>query len=255
MKKLNLRIPKSFDRSTESQTENPRIRFILVTEGATEESYFRGIKNNKLTLQIKNNIQIEIMQKKDGEESYSHPYQLIQAALHAMGRIDDHGNDIPQNLWHENCIWDYDNDFDTVCVIFDRDYKHLENNLEKIYELCSKHNIFIGISNPNFELWLLMHFPDIAQYDKSLLYQNPKNIHHQYFPDASANKKYLEILVARSSNGYKKGHSLKFERFIDNISLAIEQEKLFEENPLALSNNVGSNIGCLITKIKNSAAD
>ena len=250
MKQLNLRTPKSYDRSLEAETENARAYFYLVTEGATEESYFEGINNNKRLLNIKNNIFVEVVPKEEGAESYSHPYQLVLAALRLMGRMDENGNEIPENEWAANCKLDYDKNTDVICVIFDRDYKNLEIHLDSIYELCIKNNIYIGLSNPNFELWLLMHFADIDEYDRDLLYRNPKNIRNQYFEDASVNKKYLEILVSRSANGYKKGGSLKFERFIDGISLAMEQEKLFEEDVEQLKENLGSNIGKLVAKIK-----
>lgn len=252
MKQLNLRTPKAYDRSLEAETENARVRFYLVTEGATEESYFDGINNNKRLLNIKNNIFVEVVPKEEGEESFSHPYQLVLAALRLMGRIDKNGKEIPENQWEANCKWDYDKDTDIMCVIFDRDYKNLETHLDLIYELCVKNNIYIGISNPNFELWLLMHFADIDKYDRDLLYRNPKNIRNQFFEDASVNKKYLEILVSRSANGYKKGSSLKFERFIEGIPMAIEQEKHFEEGFENLKENLGSNIGRLVAKIKSN---
>lgn len=93
------------------------------------------------------------------------------------------------------------------CIIFDRDYRDLEKWLDEIYDLCKKHNLYIGISNPNFELWLLMHFQDISQYDRELLLKNPKNLREEIVPGASKKKKYLEILVAKAADGYTKSHS------------------------------------------------
>ena len=249
LKRLNLRTPKSFAYNW-SETENPRIRFFLVTEGPTEESYFDGIKNNKRELGIKNDIHIEIIPKEEGDENMSHPCQLVTAALECMGRIDENGNEYPPDKWQEHCKWDLDFENDRVCVIFDRDYRHLETKLDWIYEKCEKHNIFIGISNPNFELWLLMHFPDIDRYAPELLLGNPKNLRHKWFEDASEKKKYLEILVAKTSGGYTKGSKLRFERFISGIPLAIEQEKHFEEDVVLLREKLGSNVGVLIEKMK-----
>lgn len=34
---------------------------------------------------------IEVVPKSEGQESYSHPVQLLQAALRIMGRIDENG--------------------------------------------------------------------------------------------------------------------------------------------------------------------
>lgn len=104
MQKLNLRTPKPFDYSKESGIVLPRAKFFCVSEGPTEESYFLGVKNNKKELEIKNDVVIEIIKKEEGQESYSHPEQLIKASLFYMGRIDEQGNDIPKEKWEENLI-------------------------------------------------------------------------------------------------------------------------------------------------------
>lgn len=55
-----------------------------------------------------------------------------------MGRIDENGNPIPENKWEENCKWDnFDAQIDQVCVIFDRDYRKLEDKLNEIFKLCN----------------------------------------------------------------------------------------------------------------------
>ena len=249
MKPLRLRTPKPYVNNNVA-TQDRKSVFYLIAEGPTEESYFKGILNNRVELEIRNNIHVEIVPKEEGDENMSHPYQLVMAALTYKGRLDEVGNEIKKDKWKENCKWDYQDDVDKVYVIFDRDYRHLEDKLDKIYELCKKHNIYIGISNPNFELWLLMHFPNIDKYDKDMLLKNPKNLKNKLFSDASKDKKYLEILVSKVSGGYTKGNSLKFERFVDGVDLAIEQEHLFCEDDEALQDALGSNIGRLLQEMK-----
>lgn len=250
MKRLNLRNPKPFENLWENP-EPARIRFYIISEGPSEESYFTGIKNNKGKWGIQNDIHLEVIPKAEGEENFSHPYQLVISALECMGRIDEQGNERPREEWEKYCKWDYDVDYDRVCVIFDRDYRHLDIKLDEIYEKCRKHHIFIGISNPNFELWLLMHFPNIEKYDRISLFKNCKNRYSGKFPSASKNKKYLETLVAIQSGGYTKGKKLKFERFSEGVFLAIEQEKQFEEDEELLRNHLGSNLGILLTQMQN----
>ena len=172
LERLNLRTPKIFDYTDEAETINRRIHFYCISEGATEESYFYGVRNNKTELNIKNDVYIEVIEKQEGQETLSHPMQLVKACLFQMGRIDLEGNSISKDKWAENCKWD------------------------------------------NFELWLLMHFPNIKQYAPEMLLENRKNLRHQLFPDASSNKKYLEILVSKNADGYAKGRKLKFERFL-----------------------------------------
>lgn len=253
MERLNLRTPKSFEFLEAAGTVSPRIRFYCVSEGATEESYFYGIKNSRNELQIKNDVHIEVIEKQEGQENFSHPMQLVNACLYQMGHIDSEGNEIPQDQWAENCKWEnYDAKLDQVCVIFDRDYRNFEEVLEEIFELCDKHGIKVVLSNPNFELWLLMHFPNIKQYPAQMLLENRKNLRHQLFEDASTQKKYLEILVSRNAEGYTKGHSINFEKFLPLVNNAVQQASFYCEEPRQLTDELGTSVGRLIEEMRTS---
>lgn len=219
MQKLNLRAPKTYDMSGISETQTPRIHYYCVSEGPTEESYFYGIRNNRAELNIKNDVYIHVVEKEED--------------------------------WEKYCKWeDYDPEIDQVCVIFDRDYRDLEKHLKKIYELCEKHKINVVMSNPNFELWLLMHFPNIKQYDRKKLLENKKNLRHEVDENASKSKKYLVILVAKSANGYSKGSKIHFERFLPLIDDAINQAKLYCEDSQLLENELGTSVGKLIRQMR-----
>lgn len=251
MERLYLRTPKNFDFAEEAGKVPPRIRFYCVSEGTTEESYFWGIRNNKPRLGIKNDVFIEVIEKQKGQESYSHPMQLVKACLFQMGRIDQEGKVVSADKWAENCKWsDFDADIDQVCVIFDRDYKKLDRVLEEIFDLCIAHGIKVVLSNPNFELWLLMHFPDIAQYDAEQLLKNRKNLRHQLLANASTGKRYLEILVSQNAEGYRKGKRIKFERFLPLIDTAVEQANLYCEDVRRLVNELGTSMGRLIRDMR-----
>lgn len=107
MQPLNLRTPKPFDYSSEVATAKRRAKFYCISEGPTEESYFIGVKNNKRKLKIKNDVYIEVIEKAEGQECFSHPEQLIKACLVALGRKDMEGNDIDEKEWEKNCKWDF----------------------------------------------------------------------------------------------------------------------------------------------------
>lgn len=251
MKKLNLRNPKPYDYSEEAHVLKQRSRFYCVSEGATEESYFWGIRNNRTALRIKNNVFIEVVPKEEGQETYSHPLHLVNACLQSMGRIDEKGNEIPKEEQENHCAWEgFNPEIDIVSVIFDRDYRNLESHLDEIFELCRKHGIRIVMSNPNFELWLLMHVPEIEKYDRKMLLENKKNLRKELFPDASAKKKCLEILVADHFKGYRKGSKLRFERFQPYVELAIQQAALFCEEPEKLCSQLGTSVGKLIQTMR-----
>lgn len=252
MQRLNLRSPKAYDMSEQSGTELPRIHFYCVSEGPTEESYFYGVRNNKAELSIKNDVYIHIIEKEEGQETLSHPMQLVKSCLIQMGRIDENENEISEERWKEYCKWEsFDPEIDQVCVIFDRDYRDLEKHLDQIFELCEKHKINVVMSNPNFELWLLMHFPGMEHYDEKMLLENKKNLRHQLFENASAKKKYLEILVAQNAKGYSKGSKIHFEKFMPLLDNAVKQAQNYCQDSRLLVNTLGTSVGKLIQQMRN----
>lgn len=56
-------------------------------------------------------------------------------------------------------------------------------------------------------------------------------------------EKYLEILVGKVAGGYSKGSTLKFERYLDGIDLAIRQANMFEEDEERLKRESGNQYG------------
>lgn len=251
MERLNLRQPSKYDYSDEADSCEENINFYCVSEGPTEESYLYGLRNNKKKLKIYNNVIIKVIEKTEENKTFSYPLQLVNACLYNMGCIDEDGVEIPEKEWNANCRWeDYKREIDKVCVIFDRDFRGLEAVLDNLIEKCKKYGIEIVMSNPNFELWLLMHFDDIKKYDKDVIKENKKNINYQIDKTASKKKKFLEIEVAKRAGGYTKGSKIKFERFIDGIDLAVEQAEVYEEDVDGLVNEIGTAMGRLVRKMK-----
>ena len=82
--------------------------------------------------------------------------------------------------------------------------------------------------------------------------ENKKNLRHQLFEEASKNKKYLEILVAKNAEGYAKGSKIKFDRFLPLVDVAVEQAKNFCEDSEYLMNELGTSVGRLIEEMRNS---
>ena len=80
----------------------------------------------------------------------------------------------------------------------------MEQYLDEIFRLCQKNHIRIVMSNPNFELWLLMHFPDISQYKQDDLLENKKNRKKERFPDASVHKIVWKFWWRNMRKGIKK---------------------------------------------------
>lgn len=97
------------------------------------------------------------------------------------------------------------------------------------------------VTNPCFEFWLLLHFDEVFELDKEKLLENPK---------ATAKRRYAENELRRICPHYNKS-SYQAETLVKDIDKAIENEKKFCEDVESLKDSVGSNIGVLITQMRN----
>lgn len=232
------RKPKPFgSRSEMSEVSEPKKSFYIICEGEkTENQYFNGVFNHRTELKINQLIDIVVIEQEEGKTHIPHPVHILDGCVNLINNVDGTQTD----------LIDYDPSIDEIWVVFDRDPKtFFEDQYKYVLENCEEHRINIGFTNPNFEFWLLLHLPDINQYAEATLLANEK-------VGGKSSKRFVEKeLSSRLENGYNK-KDIQFKRFLPNIDLAIDQEKLFKQNVQDIFNNVGSNIGILISKIKQS---
>ena len=139
----------------------------------------------------------------------------------------------------------YEEGFDKICLIVDRDKDSFvstpQNNQYKyVLDKCTELGFRFCVTNPNFEFWLLLHFDEVFDLDKDKLLNNPK---------VKAKRRYIEDELRKIYPGYKKS-SYHPEILMKKVDKAIENEKKFCEDIKELQNAVGSNIGQLITEMK-----
>lgn len=235
------RKPKDFGKRSEvSGISEPKKRFYIVCEGVkTEKQYFDGIFNYRSELNINQLVDIIVLEQEEGREHVSHPVHLVDACVKLIAGTRESEQGKPYND-----LIDYEPSIDEIWVIFDRDPQtFVEKQYDYVYGKCKEHGINIGFTNPTFEFWLLLHLEDIKQYEPEILLANHRvgGRHSRRFVDKE--------LSDRLKNGYQK-NDIKFKRFLPNIGLAIEQEKLFKQEVSDILNNVGSNIGVLISRMK-----
>ncbi|MCT4621312.1 MAG: RloB family protein [Marinisporobacter sp.] len=240
MKSVSLRTPKTFGQRTNADVElEPNKKYFLVVEGSnTERDYFNGVFNYRADLGIDDLIDIVVVEREDDNKTDSHPKHLLNGILIKIGKIE-----MPEGYPDDYSLIEYDEEIDEIWLIFDRDPGNFyQKQFDEIYEKCNEHNFKIGLTNPNFEFWLLLHLPDIDMYEKESLLQNKK---------VTKKRRFIEKeLSDRLEDGYNKNR-IRFERFKEQINLAIEQEKSFEQRIPDIFGRLGSNIGILISKMKN----
>lgn len=185
---------------------------------------------------------------KDLIEEYIHFQNLeqeIQSFVEALDELNQESKEL-ENIISQikglQKMINYKPGYDEVCIILDRDFKSFkENQYDEVLEICKKKKYKLGLTNPCFEFWLLLHFDDCLSRDIETIRKNPK---------INKKKRYLEIELAKLENlsGYNKNR-LNFDDYIDQIPLAIQREKAFCQDLEKLKNHVGSTVGCIIEEL------
>lgn len=152
-------------------------------------------------------------------------------------------NDVPAVI--ENRAITYDKSIDKICFIIDRDresFVSTEGNDQYHYvlDVCRKNNYGFYLSNPCFELWLLMHFDEVKKLDPEKLIENTK---------VSAKRRYTEQELRKLLPGYSKSR-YAVEKLIGRIDKAIQNEKAFCEDEEELEHFVGSRVGVLMDELR-----
>lgn len=137
----------------------------------------------------------------------------------------------------------YAPEIDKICLIVDRDPMSFTcSQFDYVKDTCIANNVQFYISNPGFELWLLMHCNNFAGMKDDLIAKFSRMQPPEFLD-------YLEILLKQEFSGYNKS-KLKTQPFMQAIDTAIANEKLFTENIDELKNDMGSNVGLLIKEMR-----
>lgn len=216
-------------RSIKSHSKKFYKIYYLGFEGEkTEDQYFCGISNYKKQVGIPHTIRIEALKREQGDGG-SHP----KVMLNKMVEYKNNQDDIDKNdeFWLICDIDKYSHDKKT-----DKDYL-------KLVREAKKEGINLGITNPNFEFWLLLHFYEVKLCNQEDLYENAKK--------SKNGKRFIEKELVKVLSSYNKSR-IVFSDYMDRIGLAIEQEKCYEADAEKAFGKLSSNIGGLIERMKNS---
>lgn len=138
----------------------------------------------------------------------------------------------------------YDNRFDKICLIVDRDKESFlaipENNqYDYVLRTCQEKGFGFYVSNPCFEFWLLLHFDEVFELDLDKLLENPQ---------ITAKRRYAEHELRKLLPGYSKSN-YNAEALMERVEMAIKNEEKFCEELDGLRDKVGSNVGKVITEL------
>ena len=190
---------------------------VIATEGQmTEQQYFAGLQSKCEASSSK--IHIKVLEARNSEHS---------APKFVLAQLNDYKRYYGLNS------------NDELCMVIDRDKKSWETaEIAHMASECDKKQFLFALSNPCFEIWLLLHLTAIEEYtetEKAALLSN-RNDHL---------KKEVRRLLG-SFNPSK----LDFDDFWDGVAIAIERAAALDTAPQQRwSNSLGSRVYLLMQKV------
>ena len=216
-------------RTTDGEKQiEPYRKYFFICEGAnTETWYFKKLIDIRKELNIHPLIDIRLLEKTEGDRDISFPRRLIKFA--------EEQKDNPEIS--------FDRDRDKMIVVFDGDiFEEKVPDYDELIAEGEKHNI-LAVSNPAFELFLLLHYEDAYECDiepnADQIIKNEKDGHQTFI---------YRLLFTRTGINPKKNPAIgELEK---NVDLAIEQEKKITEDIHQCKGQITCNIGQIIDGIR-----
>jgi hypothetical protein len=134
--------------------------------------------------------------------------------------------------------------YDELWMMIDVD-RWGEKKLSEVGALCSQKNYELAVSNPCFELWLLLHLKSLDEYPYGILQEFKENKR----PKARHPRTRLELELVALLGSYQKGN-LDTTKFLGNVESAIERARALDADPRhRWTNDLGTRVYLVAEKI------
>lgn len=207
--------------SDNEEQREPYRKYFFICEGAnTETWYFRKLIDIRKALRIHPLIDIRLLEKTEEDKDISFPRKLIAFA----------------ESQKENAEISFDRERDRMIVVFDADiFEERVQNYDEVIAIGEANNI-LAVSNPAFELFLLLHFENAYEED---IKPNEERIVRN---EKDGNQTFIyKLLLARTGINPKKNSSIG--ELAKNVDTAIAQEKKINEDIHDCKGKITCNIG------------
>lgn len=209
----------------------PYKKFFFICEGAnTETWYFQKLVDLRKQLGIHPLIDICFLEKTEEDRDITYPIKLLEFA----------------DQQKKNEEIGFDMEHDKMIVVFDADiFETKVENYDEILRIALENGDILAVSNPAFELFLLLHFPEsyseIISPNQTEILKNEKEGNQTFI---------YKLLLEKCGMNCKKNS--KIGELAQQIDIAIEQEKFLNQDITAVRGNLTCNIGKIIADIRNS---
>lgn len=217
-------------RATDNQLQGePYRKYFFICEGAnTETWYFRKLIDLRKMLNIHPVIDLRLLEKTEGDRDISYPQKLINFAESQKNNPEIR----------------FDEERDKMIIVFDADiFEEKVNNYNELILRSEQGNI-LAISNPAFELFLLLHFE--GSYENEIVQNESEIIKNE----KDGNQTFIyNLLLGKTGLNSKKNSKIGDLAF--QVETAILQEKRINQNIHDCKGKLTCNIGQIIESIRN----
>ncbi len=219
-------------KSDATEQIEPYRKYFFICEGSnTEVWYFKQLIDNRKKLKIKSNIDIRLLEKTGKDKTNSHPKRLIAFA---------------EQLKNDPAIA-FDKERDKMVIVFDADiFEGKETDYKNLLFDGEKNNNLLGVTNPSFELFLLLHYNNAFNV---YIHPNEKKILEN---DKDKNRRYIHVLFSDVSGMNPKKNKCVGE-LAEKIDIAIAEEQFINEDIHKCQGNVTCNLAKIINDIRSDS--
>lgn len=213
----------------ETDPIEPYKKFFFICEGAnTENWYFEKLIDLRKELGIHPMIELCLLERTGEDINNSAPKKLLEYARQQK----------------KNAELKFNKKTDKMIVVFDADvFRKKPSQYTEIILQAEEDGDIPAVTNPAFELFLLLHFPESYQTDiepnRIPILQNEK----------VGNQTFIYQLL-RNRTGINSKTNRDIGKLAIDIDIAIQQEKLLNQDIAQCPGNLTSNIGKIIDEIR-----
>ena len=212
---------------------DPFRKYVFICEGAnTEVWYFRKLIDLRKRLGIHLLIDIRLWEKTEGDKDISYPRKLIEFAEERKADAE----------------LGFDRKHDKMIIIFDADiFSAKVTGYEDVVSLGEQYGDILGITNPNFELYLLLHFHE--SYEDDILPNAERLIRNE-----KVGNMRLSYLLLQNRTGINSKTNKSIGDLAEKVEIAIKQEKRLNQDVHRCLGQLTSCIGSIIEMIRSDKA-
>lgn len=219
--------------SDEQEQVEPYQKFFFICEGAnTEVFYFKKLIDIRKQLGIHPFIDICLLEKTEEDRDLSNPKRLLDFAEEQKRK--------------DELAFDFERD--RMIVVFDADiYKKKPNQYLEVLEKAHQYNDIVAVTNPAFELFLLLHYENT--YENDICPNTTEILENQ----KKGKKRFVEWLFWKKS-GMNSKENPAVGDLAQFVEVAITQEQKLNQDVEQCIGNLTCNVGKVIDDIRKTNA-